>query len=112
MRHVNGNPAAVIWRFRPNDIEAEVWLDLIAGAGILVALLVACGLGFAPLLAVCWLLYLNILLVGQTFLSFQWDIFLLEVRRYYTRFHGADSTDSVFLFGWSLNLRAEFANTQ
>jgi len=32
-----------------------------------------------PVLAVCWLLYLQILVVGQTFLSFQWDIFLLEV---------------------------------
>jgi hypothetical protein len=43
------------------------------------SLLVMCGLCYAPLLCVCWILYLSILLVGQTFLSFQWDIFLLEV---------------------------------
>ena len=47
-------------------------------------------MGYTPVLALNWLLYMSIVLVGQTFLSFQWDIFLLEVCRcsfVYTRIY-------------------------
>jgi hypothetical protein len=44
---------------------------------MLVALL-ACAAPYAPLFAAAFLLYLGAFLVGQTFLSFQWDILLLE----------------------------------
>ena len=76
---VTATPSAVVWRLRPDAVSPDQWFDLVAGAGMFFSLLVMCGLCYAPLLCVCWLLYLSILLVGQTFLSFQWDIFLLEV---------------------------------
>lgn len=72
--------AAILWRLRPEAIAPDSWLDLISVAGMLTSLLVTCGFPLCmPLLALCWFLYLHILVVGQTFLSFQWDIFLLEV---------------------------------
>jgi hypothetical protein len=40
---------------------------------------VAAGWFYVPVLGACWALYLSILVAGQTFLSFQWDILLLEV---------------------------------
>jgi hypothetical protein len=66
------NPAGVLWRHAPDGLDAEAWLDLLAAGGMAASLLVACGLGYVPLLALCWILYLTIFLVGQTFLSFQW----------------------------------------
>jgi hypothetical protein len=43
-----------------------------------ISALASLGLGSAPLFAASWLLYLSLFLPGQTFLSFQWDILLLE----------------------------------
>jgi hypothetical protein len=71
---VRGSPAGVLWRHAPDGLDAEEWLDLLAAGGMVVSLLVACGLGYVPLLALCWILYLTIFLVGQTFLSFQWCV--------------------------------------
>ena len=68
------NPAGVLWRHAPDGLDAEAWLDLLAAGGMAASLLVACGLGYVPLLALCWILYLTIFLVGQTFLSFQWCV--------------------------------------
>ena len=47
--------------------------------GMLVSSMTVCGMCSSPFFLVCWVLYQSIFLVGQTFLSFQWDIFLLEV---------------------------------
>ena len=76
---VSQERAGVLWWARPAGTGADEWLDMIAVAGIVASVLVTAGFAYIPLLALCWLLYLSILLVGQTFLSFQWDIFLLEV---------------------------------
>lgn len=46
------------------------------GAGL--ALLAMLGIASGPLLLVMWALYLSLYRVGQTFLSFQWDLLLLE----------------------------------
>ena len=59
-------------------------MEVLCGMGSVLALL--CVLltrytragGTCILFVVMWLLYLNLFLVGQTFLSFQWDILLLE----------------------------------
>jgi predicted DCC family thiol-disulfide oxidoreductase YuxK len=45
------------------------------GAAALVALL---GFAQGPLFAVCWVFYLSLVHLGQDFLSFQWDVLLLE----------------------------------
>ncbi len=48
----------------------------VAGAGL--ALLVIAGLAPAPCLFLLWLIYLSLTAVGREFLSFQWDVLLLE----------------------------------
>jgi hypothetical protein len=59
----------------PEDCLAEALMLLGAGC----AALLAGGVVHPLLLFVCWVTYLSLYLVGQTFLSFQWDILLLEV---------------------------------
>ncbi|MCZ6506956.1 MAG: lipase maturation factor family protein [Acidobacteria bacterium] len=69
-------------------LEVMVW----GGAGLSVLLM----LGFAqgPLLLSLWVLYLSLMVVGQTFLSFQWDSLLLETLLF-----------SLFVAPWSLRPR-------
>jgi hypothetical protein len=53
-------------------------LHLVCAAGVVVSVLAIAG--FAPLLCfvVLWALYLSIVQAGQDFMSFQWDVLLLE----------------------------------
>ncbi|HEY6291765.1 MAG TPA: lipase maturation factor family protein [Terriglobia bacterium] len=53
-------------------------LKLLCSGGALLAVLVILGLVTGPALVLCWAFYLSILTVGRDFLSFQWDILLLE----------------------------------
>ena len=53
-------------------------LKLLCSIGALFGLLVMLGVGTGPALALAWLCYLSLVTVGQAFLSFQWDILLLE----------------------------------
>ena len=46
--------------------------------GALLSLLLVLGLMPLPILLLLWLLYLSLIWAGQTFLSFQWDILLVE----------------------------------
>ena len=48
-------------------------------AGMLAATVVVLGRYERPALVVCWALYLSLSSVGGVFMSFQWDILLLEV---------------------------------
>ena len=65
----------------PEDAPAEL-LDLaveaLVAAGAVLGALVAAGLHHGSLFAGCFLCHLSLFQVGGTFLSFQWDIFLLE----------------------------------
>jgi predicted DCC family thiol-disulfide oxidoreductase YuxK len=61
------------------------WLDATDGflnfqcaAGTVLAFLLIVGIAPAPCLALLWLLYLSLSIVGQDFLGFQWDNLLLE----------------------------------
>jgi hypothetical protein len=47
--------------------------------GMATSLLMTIGCNNLLISAATWLLYLSLYAVGQTFLSFQWDILLLEV---------------------------------
>lgn len=51
---------------------------------------------------ICWLCYLGIVLVGQTFLSFQWDILLVEVGFLciFTNFSSSHIKDSLCNWGF------------
>ena len=47
-------------------------------AGVLAGGLLGAGVAPKPLVALCWLLYLSIVTVGDVFLGYQWDGLLLE----------------------------------
>ena len=57
---------------------SDTVLHLLCGGGFLVAVLIALGIAPAPMLCLAWLFYLSLVVAGQAFLSFQWDILLLE----------------------------------
>ena len=58
--------------------SADGFLTGIAVTGAVLSLLLVGGLLPVPILVALWILYLSLLVAGQTFLSFQWDILLLE----------------------------------
>jgi len=53
-------------------------LGSLAAGGTLAALLVTLGIATAPCLIIVWTFYLSLVTVGSDFMSFQWDILLLE----------------------------------
>lgn len=53
-------------------------LHCLCGAGVLFALILIAGIAPAFSAALLWITYLSLTVAGQTFLSFQWDILLLE----------------------------------
>ena len=57
---------------------SDIVLNLLCGGGVLVAVLLMLGVLPAPSLALLWLFYLSLTVGGQVFLSFQWDVLLLE----------------------------------
>lgn len=57
-----------------SDAALQVYCWLGAGCAVLAAIGVAAPVMFAA----CWVLYLTLVHLGQDFLSFQWDILLLE----------------------------------
>ena len=58
--------------------DADLALHLACGAGVAFSILLALGVAPAPSLVALWALYLSFAAVGQVFLSYQWDILLLE----------------------------------
>jgi hypothetical protein len=73
-------PASPIW-----NVPTLLWisphdglLHLICGAGTLFSLMLMAGMLPLPTLAMLWVCYLSLFYAGQDFLSFQWDILLLE----------------------------------
>ena len=64
----------VFW-LAPNDFSlTAIWV-----LGTICALAALAGWRQRAMLAVCWILWLSVCSVGQDFLSFQWDMLLLEV---------------------------------
>ncbi len=58
--------------------SSDLALRLVCAAGIVSAVLLIAGVQQRGALIVCYVLYLSLVTVGQDFLSFQWDILLLE----------------------------------
>ncbi|HYJ06353.1 MAG TPA: lipase maturation factor family protein [Chthoniobacterales bacterium] len=58
--------------------SSDAFLHFLCGAGALVSVLLMAGLAPVLSLIVLFVLYLSLTIAGQTFLSFQWDILLLE----------------------------------
>jgi hypothetical protein len=73
-------PASPIW-----NLPTLAWISAsdtslyaMCAAGTVLALALIAGLAPLPVLFGLWVLYLSLFHVGQVFLSFQWDILLLE----------------------------------
>ncbi|MDA2922186.1 lipase maturation factor family protein [Patescibacteria group bacterium AH-259-L07] len=58
---------------------SDIFLYLITFFGAILSIFIIVGMVAAPALFLVWILYLSLVVIGQVFLSFQWDIFLLEV---------------------------------
>jgi len=56
----------------------DAFLNFLCAAGAVLSVMLILGLAPLPVLALLWLDYLSLVHVGQDFLSFQWDILLLE----------------------------------
>jgi hypothetical protein len=96
MRSVRGLGAGSAWRF-PTLCwlgASDAFLHSLAGAGTLLSLLLVAGIADGPVLLALWAIYLSLVVVGQVFFSFQWDILLLET-----------ALTSTFLAAWTLRPR-------
>jgi lipase maturation factor 1 len=58
--------------------SSDAFLHFLCGAGAVVSVLLMAGLAPVVSLVLLFALYLSLTIAGQTFLSFQWDILLLE----------------------------------
>jgi lipase maturation factor 1 len=57
---------------------SDAFLQFLCNVGIALSLSVVLGVLSGPALFLLWLLYLSFVIIGQDFLSFQWDVLLLE----------------------------------
>jgi predicted DCC family thiol-disulfide oxidoreductase YuxK len=58
--------------------SSNAFLHFLCGGGVLLSLLLILGIAPALLLATLFIFYLSLAIAGQVFLSFQWDVLLLE----------------------------------
>jgi predicted DCC family thiol-disulfide oxidoreductase YuxK len=58
--------------------SSDSFLHFLCGAGVFFSLVLICDFAPAICLVILFIFYLSLTLAGQTFLSFQWDILLLE----------------------------------
>ncbi len=58
--------------------SSNIFLHFLCGGGVLLSLLLICRIAPAISLSVLFIFYLSLSIAGQAFLSFQWDILLLE----------------------------------
>lgn len=64
---------SLLWIY-PGDMA----LQLLCWAGAILSVVLMIGFAQGPVLALLWFLYLSLISSGQDFLSFQWDVLLLE----------------------------------
>mmetsp|Transcript_25170 Transcript_25170/g.41412 ORF Transcript_25170/g.41412 Transcript_25170/m.41412 type:complete len:674 (+) Transcript_25170:65-2086(+) len=94
---------------------SDAALHNVCAAGAILSALIFLGPGAtAPVVFIVWALYMSVFHVGQTFLTFQWDVFLLETGfltiflapvfcpRHYTSPNAKPSIVMVWLFRWLL----------
>lgn len=92
---------------------SDTALHLVCALGVLFAILLICNIAPLPSVVVLWALYLSLTVAGQDFLSFQWDILLIEVGflaiflapmniRPLLAFESAVSPIALFLLWWLL----------
>jgi hypothetical protein len=84
---------SVFWITSSDFALRAVWI-----AGALAAVAAAAGFWRRAMLGVCLILWLSICAVGQDFLSFQWDVLLLEAG--FLAIFADESRVMVWLFRW------------
>jgi len=77
---------------------SDAFLHTLAAAGTLLALALFAGVAQGPALLLLWAIYLSLVVAGQTFFNFQWDILLLET-----------AVTALFIAPWTLTPRRPFA---
>jgi len=80
MRSVHELGPAGLWR-APSFCwfaASDAFLHALAAAGTLLSLALFAGVAQGPALVLLWAIYLSLVVAGQTFFNFQWDILLLE----------------------------------
>ena len=87
------NVPSLLWLSWHDGALTAVWV-----AGALCAVVVVAGYWQRAALAVCLVLWLSLCAVGQDFLSFQWDVLLLEAG--FLAIFADDSPVRVWLFRW------------
>jgi len=85
----------LLWLHPGDGALAAVWLTR-----VVFSLAAVCGFRQRTALAVCLVLWLSLCSVGQDFLSFQWDILLLETG--FLAVFAGSSRIRVLLFRWLL----------
>jgi predicted DCC family thiol-disulfide oxidoreductase YuxK len=58
--------------------SSDAFLHFLHGGGVLLSILLILGIAPVPVLLLLWICYLSLTTISQDFLSFQWDILLLE----------------------------------
>ncbi|MEM8954691.1 MAG: lipase maturation factor family protein [Verrucomicrobiota bacterium] len=100
-------PTVLWWA---DDVDA--WLHGLCAVGVVLACFVMAGVMAGPSLLGLWVVYLSLVTTGGAFMSFQWDMLLLETgflalflapwRWYFSREDRDASRLMVFLFHWLL----------
>jgi len=80
---------------------SDGFLQFLGIGGAFLSLLIILGIAIRPVLIILWLFYLSLFTVGQTFMSYQWDILLLEVG-FLAIFLTKGSSIIIWLFRWLL----------
>ena len=80
---------------------SDGFLQFLGIGGAFLSLLIILGIAITPVLIILWLFYLSLFTVGQIFMSFQWDILLLEVG-FLAIFLTKGSSIIIWLFRWLL----------
>ena len=81
--------------------QSDLFLQSVAWAGCALSILLLLNLLPRFTMVLLFLLYLSLVIAGQTFLSFQWDGLLLEAG-FLSIFLRPDSKVMIFLFRWLL----------
>jgi hypothetical protein len=77
----HSNYGAEAYRLLPTVFwigSGDLALQIVTWGGVLLSILLVVGIAPWVMLALLWVLYLSLSVIGQAFLSFQWDALLLE----------------------------------
>ena len=80
---------------------SDTFIQFLGLGGAALSLLLIAGIAVTPVLIILWLFYLSLFTIGQIFMSYQWDILLLEVG-FLAIFLPSGSLIVVWLFRWRL----------